>query len=60
MFEMFPFLINNLLGNNYNNNVANNNSFNKKKGDYISVEFNNIEDQKNRDIVSIYRHTEIL
>ena len=27
------------------------NSFNKKKGDYISVEFNDIEDQKNREIV---------
>ena len=28
-----------------------NNSFGKKKGDYVSIEFNNIEDQKNRDIV---------
>lgn len=28
-----------------------NNSFNKKKGDYISIEFNNVEDQKNRDII---------
>lgn len=27
------------------------NSFNKKKGDYISIEFNNVEDQKNRDII---------
>ena len=27
------------------------NSFNKKKGDYVSIEFQNIEDQKNRDIV---------
>lgn len=29
MFEMFPFLFNNLLGNNYNSNMVNNNSFNK-------------------------------
>ncbi len=28
-----------------------NNSFNKKKGDYISIEFSNVEDQKNRDII---------
>lgn len=28
-----------------------NNSFNKKKGDYISIEFQNVEDQKNKDIV---------
>jgi spore protease len=28
-----------------------NNSLNKKKGDYISIEFQNVEDQKNRDIV---------
>lgn len=28
-----------------------NNSFNKKKGDYISIEFSNGEDQKNRDII---------
>ena len=28
-----------------------NNSFNKKKGDYVSIEFQNIEDQKNRDVV---------
>lgn len=28
-----------------------NNSFNKKKGDYISIEFNNVEDSKNRDSV---------
>ena len=28
-----------------------NNSFNKKKGDYVSIEFQNVEDQKNRDIV---------
>ena len=27
------------------------NSFNKKKGDYVSIEFQNVEDQKNRDIV---------
>ena len=27
------------------------NSFNKKKGDYISIEFNNVEDSKNRDVV---------
>lgn len=27
------------------------NSFNKQKGDYVSIEFNNLEDQKNRDIV---------
>ena len=27
------------------------NSFNKKKGDYISIEFNNIEDHKNKEIV---------
>ena len=26
-----------------------NNSFNKKKGDYVSVQFNNVEDQNNRD-----------
>lgn len=26
-----------------------NNSFNKKKGDYVSVQFNNVEDQHNRD-----------
>jgi hypothetical protein len=29
----------------------NNNSFNKKKGDYISVEFDNVEDQRNREII---------
>lgn len=28
-----------------------NNSFDKKKGEYISIEFNNVEDQKNKDIV---------
>lgn len=28
-----------------------NNSFNKKKGDYISIEFNNVEDQNNREII---------
>jgi len=27
------------------------NSFNKKKGDYISIEFNNVEDHKNREVV---------
>ncbi len=27
------------------------NSFNKKKGDYVSIEFNNVEDRKNKDIV---------
>ena len=27
------------------------NVFNKKKGDYISIEFDNIEDQKNREMV---------
>lgn len=27
------------------------NSFNKKKGDYISIEFDNVEDNKNREIV---------
>ena len=33
MFEMFPFLINNLLGNNYNSDAVNNNSFNKNNYD---------------------------
>lgn len=28
-----------------------NNSFNKKKGDYVSIEFNNVEDQKNRETI---------
>ena len=28
-----------------------NNSFDKKKGEYISIEFDNVEDQKNKDIV---------
>ena len=27
------------------------NSFSKKKGDYVSIEFENVEDQKNRDII---------
>jgi len=27
------------------------NSFSKKKGDYVSIEFQNIEDQKNKDVV---------
>lgn len=27
------------------------NSFNKKKGDYVSIEFNNLEDHKNREFV---------
>ena len=29
----------------------NDNSFNKKKGDYVSIEFNNVEDQSNKNIV---------
>ena len=38
-----------------------NNSFNKKKGDYISIEFSNVEDQKNRDIIKeVFERSQVI